>query len=281
VCKSNRDLQTTVRGSFTLHGVGIHSGKSVAVTVHPAQAGGIRFVRADQPDVAIKAEVHAVQDTPRCTVLAAGEVRIATTEHLLAAFWALGIDHALVTVDGAELPILDGSAAEFVHAIEQVGVQALDATRAPLYLAAPVWVQSGNAHILAVPAEGLRVTYVLEYPHPQVGVQTVSIAITPDAFAEAIAPARTFGFVEWAEELRARSLALGASPENTVVITQEGTLTPLRFPDELVRHKILDLLGDLALLGRPLHAHIMALRSGHAANAALVRNILAQTVPEA
>ncbi len=269
-----RELQATVRDSFTLHGVGIHSGHAVAVTVNPAQEGGIRFTRAQSPELAIPAHVTSVRSTPRSTVLAAGGVQVATTEHLLAALWILGVDHAHVVVEGDELPALDGSAIEYVRAIERVGLRTLDTPRRPLALSRPVWVEEGSVTLMAAPSPCLRVSFVLEFPHPVVGTQTASFAVTPAAFAEEIASARTFGLLEWADELRARGLALGASEENTVVVTRDGTLSPLRYPDEFVRHKILDLLGDLALLGRPLQAHVMALRSGHATNVALARRIL-------
>lgn len=272
--KSNLDLQTTVRDSFTLRGVGIHSGEAVAVTVQPALEGGIRFHRADQPSVSIPAHLSSLQATLRCTVLAAGEIRVATTEHLLGALWALGVDHARILVEGEELPALDGSALEYVQALQRVGLQRLERPREWLELAQPVWVREGDASILALPAPALQVTYVLEYDHPMVGTQVVSVAPDPAAFAEQVAPARTFGFLEWAEELRKRGLARGASLENTVVIAPDRILSPLRFADEFARHKILDVIGDLALLGRPLRAHVIAVRGGHALNASLVGRIL-------
>ncbi|NLC56793.1 MAG: UDP-3-O-[3-hydroxymyristoyl] N-acetylglucosamine deacetylase [Armatimonadetes bacterium] len=269
----DREQQATVRDSFSLRGIGIHSGQAVAVTVHPAQDGGVRFECSRYPGVTIPACFSSVRSTPRSTVLAAGDARVATTEHLLAALSALGVDHARVVVEGEELPALDGSAVEYVRAILAVGRKPLDRRREPLRLRRPVWVSEGEAHLLALPAPGLRLSYVLEYPHPLVGTQVASIAITAERFATAVAPARTFGFLEWAEQLRARGLALGASPENTVVIAPDRILAPLRFPDEFVRHKILDLVGDLALLGRPLHAHVIAVRGGHATNIALVTQI--------
>ncbi|HOM83321.1 MAG TPA: UDP-3-O-acyl-N-acetylglucosamine deacetylase [Armatimonadota bacterium] len=271
---SNLDLQTTVRDSFTLRGVGIHSGEAVAVTVQPACEGGIRFHRADQPAVSIPAHLSSLQATPRCTVLAAGEIRVATTEHLLSALWALGVDHARVLVEGDELPALDGSALEYVQALQRVGLRDLDQPREWLDLAQPVWVRQGDASILALPAPAFKVTYVLEYDHPMVGTQVVSADVDPGTFAEQVAPARTFGFLEWAEELRKRGLARGASLENTVVIAPDRILSPLRFADEFARHKILDMIGDLALLGRRLRAHVIAVRGGHALNASLVGRIL-------
>lgn len=262
-----------MRDSFTLRGVGIHSGRAVAVTVHPAQEGGIRFTRADAPAVSIPARVGSVRSTSRSTVLSADGVQIATTEHLLAAFLVLGVDHARVVADGDELPALDGSAIPYVQAIRRVGREELGVPRQPVTLARPAWIHQGSADIVALPADDLRITYVLDYAHPMIGTQTASLPITTVTFVEEIAPARTFGLLEWAEELRARGLALGASTENTVVVTQDGYLSPLRYPDEFVRHKILDMVGDLALLGRPLRAHVLAVRSGHAANIALAREI--------
>lgn len=271
---SDSKLQATLRDSFTLRGVGIHSGQPAAVTASPADTGGIRFTRGDAPSTVIPARVSSVRSTPRSTVLSVDGVSIATTEHLLAAFWAMGVDHALVVIDGDELPALDGSALPYVEAIRAVGLRSLNTRREPLILDRPVWVQAGDAHILALPAPHLRISYTLDFPHPMVGTQTVTAAICPEGFATEIAAARTFGLLEWAEQLRAQGLALGASTENTVVIAPEGFLSPLRFPDEFARHKLLDLLGDLALLGQPLHAHVLALRSGHATNVALARRIL-------
>lgn len=253
----------------------------MTVAVHPARDGGIRFVRESAPMVTIPAHLSAVRSTARRTVLAADGYSVATTEHLLAALYALGVDHARVVVDGEELPALDGSAGEYVEAIRSVGLTTLPQPRKPLVLRQPVWWREGDAHLLALPSTGLRISYVLEYAHPLVGTQVASFAVTPETFGEAIAPARTFGFLEWAEALRARGLALGASPENTVVIAPDRILAPLRFADEFVRHKVLDLIGDLALLGRPLRAHVIAIRGGHATNVALAKRIAAETGLEA
>lgn len=266
--------QATIKNSFSLRGIGIHSGGTVSVTVLPAEGGGIRFTCREEPTVVIPACVEAHSPLPHCTALASGGQRVLTIEHLLAVLWVMGVDHATVLVEGGELPGLDGSALEYVRALQRAGLRALDGARAVLKLPGPIWVRESNAHLVALPASHLRVTYVLEYPHPQIGRQMATLSVSPESFAAEVAPARTFGFAEWAEALRARGLAKGASPENTVVITPEGFLSPLRYPEEFARHKLLDLLGDLALLGRPLHAHVLSLRGGHATNVQLVRRIL-------
>ncbi|MDH7568685.1 MAG: UDP-3-O-acyl-N-acetylglucosamine deacetylase, partial [Armatimonadota bacterium] len=172
-------LQTTLRASFELSGIGVHSGRPAAVKVLPAEGGGIRFRRTDQAGVVIPAHAAAVASTPRSTVLQRHGVSIATTEHLLAALWSMGVDHAEVVAASEELPILDGSAQDYARAIQGVGLRRLSEPRRPLALSAPAWVRAGEAHILALPAPRLRVCYVLEYSHPMVGTQVVDFDVSP------------------------------------------------------------------------------------------------------
>lgn len=256
-------------------GIGLHSGKMAEVACAPASPhAGIVFVRRDLPvAVPIPARLDAVRDTHRGVTLGSTAV-IRTVEHLLAAAAGLGISNLRVEVHGEELPALDGSAMPYVDLLAEAGVKEQPADWPVQQLHAPVWVGGSSAWVLAVPAETLRITYIVPTGHARLGTQIADFDARRDRFAEQIAPARTWGFLEDLQELQVAGLALGASTANALGIGPQGYLTPPRFPEEPARHKVLDLIGDLSLLGRPLAAHIIAMGAGHALHIALARQIL-------
>jgi len=235
---------------------------------------GIVFRRTDLPGAPeVPVSPAHVAPTGWCTTLRheAGEVR--TPEHLLAALSAFGITSAIVELDGPELPILDGSAQGYVDLVRQAGCGRVAPAFPPLAPKRWHWVDDGEAHVLVQPAEAFRVTYCVDYRKPLAPKQVYDGRPRGEEFADAIAPARTFALAEWIEALWERGLAAGGSLDNAIVIWEDRLSTELRFPDELVRHKVLDLLGDLAVLGRPVQAHVVAVKSSHALNARLVHSL--------
>lgn len=267
--------QATIARSVAVVGRGLHSGAEVRARLRPAPVGfGWRFVRIDLDGApAIAVSPQALESGVRCTALAAGAARVRTVEHLLAACLALGIDNLTVDLDAEELPILDGSALEWVRALDEAGRSEQDAPRAFIQLAEPVFYSEGVTTLLALPAERLSLTVVSLTDHPVAGRQWVELTVEPVSFRARLAPARTFCFREEVEALLARGLARGGSLENALVVNADGYSAPLRVPQELAAHKALDLLGDLATLGRPLRAQVVAVCPGHAANQQLVRQI--------
>jgi UDP-3-O-[3-hydroxymyristoyl] N-acetylglucosamine deacetylase len=271
--------QTTLKEEASCAGVGLHSGRKVKLALKSAGADrGIVFRRLDQDGIEIPATAQYLSHINHATCLARGAVRIQTIEHLLAALHALGVDNAIVELDGPEVPIMDGSAAPFIYLIHEAGIKSLSAPRSYIGLARPVSVGDEGRFVAAYPCDRLRLTYTINFDHPLLKHQECSVEIDESSFVEDIAPARTFGFLKDVELMRQAGLALGGSLDNAVVLGETGVLNnPLRFPDEFVRHKILDLLGDLVLLGRPLRAHVVAHRAGHALHTRLVKAILEST----
>jgi len=270
--------QTTLRDHTALAGVGVHSGLPVTLSLHPADAGsGIRFIRTcveGRPDREIAADMDAVTATEFATVLgdASGPL-VSTAEHVLAALAGLGVDNAVVEIDGPEAPIMDGSAAPFVAAIDQVGLETLEQPRRYIKVLKPVRVALGDAYGEIRPnPRGFRIEAEVEFDHPLIGRQSLALDLRPDSFRREIARARTFGFMRDVTTLWNAGYALGASLENTLVVSDNRILNPegLRFPDEFVRHKILDAVGDLALAGGPLLATYRSARGGHKLNHAMV-----------
>jgi len=259
--------QKTLAHSLTFSGIGLHSGRPVKVTVYPAAANhGLCFARADLPGKPqVKAHYTQVVDTTRATTLGDGQATLATVEHLLAACWGLGLDNALVLVDGPELPIMDGSAAPFARLLLDTGFRALPWPRSYLLIQRPVELKDGDQWMRATPGEP-RITYTIDFPHPLIRRQRYTIPVRSESFRGEIAPARTFGFLKEVQYLQERGLALGGSLDNALVLDDEGVLNPdgLRFPEEFVRHKILDALGDLALLGVPILGRLEVSRGSHA-----------------
>jgi UDP-3-O-[3-hydroxymyristoyl] N-acetylglucosamine deacetylase len=264
----------TLRRAVGCTGIGLHSGKPVRLELKPAPAEhGIRFLRTDV-GVEIPASIEYLARLDHATTLSRDGVSVDTVEHLLAALHGLGVDDALVEVDGPEVPILDGSGAPFVILIHEAGLKPLAVNRRYLKILKPVEVVRGAKSIRISPADHLRVSYVIGFDHPLLRHQAASFRVAADTFAEAIAPARTFGFLREVETLRRSGLALGGSLDNAVVIGETGVLNNrLRFEDEFVRHKILDAIGDLALLGHPVVGHLEATRAGHALHAALCQRL--------
>jgi UDP-3-O-[3-hydroxymyristoyl] N-acetylglucosamine deacetylase len=262
--------QHTIRKPVSLEGIGLHSGKTVRLTLVPGPAdSGIVFRVGDHGE-AIPAAPESVVDSHYATTLGKNGTRIQTVEHLMAAAAGLGIDNLEVRVDGAELPAADGSAKPFVHLMLGAGRTPQAGRRRPIRIPHPIRAGSGGRWIQMVPADTFRISYTLDNEHPAIGMQVLSWTPTEESFVAEYAPARTYGFLRDLGFLRKSGRALGGSLDNTIVIGKSGTLNGLRYRDEFVRHKILDLVGDLALLGRPIEGHVIARNAGHALNFELV-----------
>ena len=267
----------TLRREVACTGIGLHSGRPVRLRLRPAPAEhGIRFRRTDV-GVEIPATLPHLAGQDHATTLRHDGVSIGTVEHLLAALCGLGIDDVLVEVDGPEVPVLDGSAAPFVILLHEAGQRPLAVQRLHLKVLETVEVVQGAKRARLVPAEHFEVRYTIGFDHPLLRHQSLSLRVTPRTFTESVAPARTFSFLREVEMLRKSGLALGGSLENAVVIGETGVLNnKLRFEDEFVRHKVLDAIGDLALLGHPLVGRLEATKAGHALHAAVARKLLAR-----
>ena len=278
-------LQQTLAGSAKLSGVGLHSGNRVNMTLMPASADtGIRFRRVD---LAGRPEVEAIIDnlhqTNRSTTLSKGNIKIHTVEHILSTFAGMGVDNAVVELDSNEPPIGDGSARAYYKLVEQSGIEKLDKPLKPFALSRPVEVREEDSLVSVFPHDGLRISCTSSDNQGRF-TQYYSLDITPDSWVKELSEARTFCFFEEIEALIKNGLIRGGSLENAVVLREDAVLTtePLRYPEEFVRHKILDILGDLALLGRPLLGHVIALRPSHRLNCELARRLvteLRQTTP--
>ena len=266
----------TLRREVGCTGIGLHSGKPVKLILKPAPAGyGLRFYRTDV-GVEIPATLAHLARLDHATTLSREGVSIETVEHLLSALRGLGVDDLRIEVDGPEIPILDGSAAPFVILLHEAGLKPLAAPRQYLKILAPLQVVHGSRSIRLSPADQLTISYTIGFEHPLLRHQAASYRISAETFSEAIAPARTFGFLREVETLRRNGLALGGSLENAIVIGESGVLNnKLRFDDEFVRHKILDAIGDLALLEHPVIGHLEAIKAGHALHAALAQKLMA------
>jgi UDP-3-O-[3-hydroxymyristoyl] N-acetylglucosamine deacetylase len=272
--------QATVAEAVTLEGVGVHSGKPATLTIHPADADeGLIFTRVDlAEDIEIPAVFGQVATTELCTVI--GNPRrggISTVEHVLAALRGLGVDNALIEIDGGEAPILDGSAAPIVEAIEQAGLRRQRTPRRHVKVLKPVRVTQGSSVAELLPHDGFRLEIEIEFDTPLVGRQTCAFDLDRDSFRRDIARARTFGFMKDVERLYAAGFARGAGLDNTVVLAEDRILNPegLRYRDEFVRHKALDAIGDLALAGAPLIGAYRSVRGGHKLNHAVLCALLA------
>lgn len=270
-----RSRQTLAHPTAWLVGVGLHSGVMGRVRVLPAESGAGRLFFSSGQEV--PALVQNVSDTARCTTLSANGVSVQTVEHILSSLAGLGIDDAFIEQDGPEVPIGDGGAAPFVELLRAAGIVESGPAVEPLIVTQPVCVQGPNGEtIVAVPADQFEASVVLHYPrHAYIGTQAALFAAASDDYAEQIAPARTFGFAAELEALKARGLAGGASLENALGLGETDYINPPRFANELARHKVLDLVGDLALLGRPVQGKVLAVRPGHALNVALAQALLA------
>lgn len=266
----------TLGAAVSIEGVGLHSGRNIRLSMIPAAGEtGIVFVRTDDGGLEIPATLDHAGPSFYATVLEKNGRSVSTIEHLMAALYALQVDDLRIEVDGPEIPILDGSSRPFVDLVLEAGRVEQAIPRQYLTLVRPIVVTHEDKRISAYPSREYRVTYAIDFDHPMLGYQELSASLWGDsAFADKLAPARTFTFERDVEGLRSRGLALGGSLDNAVVLGESGPLnSELRFADEFVRHKMLDLTGDLSLLGRPLRAHVVAYRAGHDMHARLARRI--------
>ena len=268
--------QRTLRRSITCTGIGLHSGNKVALSLKPASAdSGIRFRRLDLGGLEVPATVRHVGGINHATGLTRDAVRVDTVEHLLAAFVSLGVDNAVVDLNSPEVPIMDGSAAPFIYLIQEAGLKQLPALRRYLKIVRPISLSRGDKRIALYPSDHFKITYSIAFDHPLLRHQSRTIRLTEESFVDEIAPARTFGFLEDVEMMRQQGLALGGSLENAIVIGDTGVLNnALRFDDEFVRHKILDVIGDMALVGHPIIGHLVAHRGGHALHTEFAAQVL-------
>lgn len=270
-------LQNTLKDEIFINGLGLHSGRNISMRLRPAPSNtGIVFIRTDKGNVRIKASISTVSDTTFATTLASEGVRIGTVEHLLAALAGLHVDNVYVELNGPEVPIMDGSAYAFVSRIMECGIVKQEKAVSYIRILAPIVVMEGHSQIAITPYEGTRITYRLFYTHPAFGEQKMGIDLSTTSFINDLAPARTFGFLRDVEMLKSRGLAQGGSLDNAIVLGENEVINGnmLRFKDEFVRHKILDAVGDLSLIGLPIHGHIIANKSGHTLHIKLLRKIL-------
>ncbi|MDP8266319.1 MAG: UDP-3-O-acyl-N-acetylglucosamine deacetylase [Candidatus Aceula meridiana] len=277
-----REKQQTIKKETSVEGVGLHTGKKVKVVFKPAVAdAGICFIRTDLKDSpSVCADLAHILDKtalPRCTSIGAGEAVVHTVEHLMAALYGLQIDNLIIEISGEEMPGLDGSGLIFYEAIKKSGVVEQQADRQYLEVKEPIWLEENGATLFAVPADHLMVSYTLDYAHPTLNAQFFSGKINADIFEKEIVSSRTFCLESEAKKLQENGLGKGANYQNTLVVTEDGVKdNKVRFPDEFVRHKVLDFIGDLYLLGKPLKAHVVCIRSGHSLNRKLLQRIVEQ-----
>ena len=266
----------SIAGSAALSGIGLHTGKQCAVRFLPGAPGsGIKFRRTDLPGrPEIPATVDFVTDTSRHTCLADGDATVATTEHLLASVASLNIDDLVIELDGPELPIMDGSARSYFAALQQSTVIEVDGEADELELSASFTVETGSSSYKVCPSAHPKVSVTIDWDHDVIGKQSAAFSLSQETFEREIADARTFGFLAEGQELLDKGLIQGAALDNVVVLTDDGVDgTELRWPDEFVRHKMLDLLGDLCLLARRIRCSVEAYRPSHTGNIALVRSL--------
>jgi UDP-3-O-[3-hydroxymyristoyl] N-acetylglucosamine deacetylase len=267
----------TIASPVEFSGIGLHTGEAATMRILPAPAGkGIVFRRVDLDNFELRADVGSVERVAYATTLMKRGVWISTVEHLLSALYGFGIDNAFVELDNFEVPILDGSGLQYIEAIQRVGIVALEVERSVLRITKSFALEENGKTLAIHPSQSFSIEYEIGFPHPLIGHQKLEVEITPVNYANLIAPARTFGFYEEVEKLQASGLVRGGSLENAIVLTENGMLneTSLRFPDEFVRHKILDLLGDFALIGQSVQGRIVANRAGHALHTRFVAELL-------
>jgi len=266
--------KTTLQKEIRLSGIGIHTGKKVDIQLKPSSSGKIVFRRTDLDGLELALDPGIVK-TKNSTYLEYKGCRVQTLEHLLAVLYIFGIDSLIVELDGEEIPIMDGSASPFVQAVQDVGLKPLPEQKKIVKIIKPFRLEEEGASVSFGPDAAFRITYCIEYDHPLIQRQELTLDVNKESFVTEIAPSRTFGFLKDVPALRAQDLALGGSLENAVVLDDKGSISgPLRFPDECVRHKILDLIGDLSLLGSPVIGHFSAHRAGHRLHLKAVRFLL-------
>ncbi len=272
--------QSTVGRAVSCEGVGLHSGKPVTLTVHPAPPNhGIRFAREDLPNrPVIPALFRNVVDTSLATVIGEGGVIVSTIEHLMAGFAGLGVDNALVSLSAYELPIMDGSAGFFTRMILDAGISIQKTPRFYFIIEEIIRHEAGDRSVCVHPAETFSISCTIDFPHPLLGRQHLALTVTPESFAREISGARTFGFLQEIDYLKLYGFAKGGSLDNAIVLDKDSVVNAegLRFPDEFVRHKILDCLGDFSLIGLPILGRIETHKSGHAFNHAFLETFFAR-----
>ena len=271
--------QRTIKKEASFSGMGLHTGKKTTITFKPAPPNtGVVFIRTDLPEQPqIKADVANVADVSRGTTIGFGEVRVLTIEHVLAAMAGLEIDNVYAEIDAGEAPVGDGSSLPFVEALSEAGIEEQDQTRKVIKITHPITYEHDGISLLALPSDSLKLSYTIEYGHLALDTQYRSFTINSKTFIDDIAPARTYCFLKDVEQLKAAGLIKGGSLENAIVIGDDGVLNEeLRFSDEFARHKVLDLLGDLVLLGAPLEAHIVAIKGGHASHIEFIKQLRAE-----
>ncbi|MBM3250249.1 MAG: bifunctional UDP-3-O-[3-hydroxymyristoyl] N-acetylglucosamine deacetylase/3-hydroxyacyl-ACP dehydratase [Candidatus Omnitrophica bacterium] len=276
------DKQKTINKEFSIEGIGLHTGKKARLTFRPAESGsGISFIRVDLPGKpAIKANIDSVltfSRSPRRTCVGSGAADVQTIEHLMAALAGSGIDNIIIEIDNCEVPGMDGSSLNFLELLQGAGIGEQEKERKVFALREPIFVEEDGSSIIALPGDDFRISYTLKYNHPTLSTEYLELRVDPEVFSQDIAKARTFCLESEASELQNQGLGQGANYENTLVVGKEGVIrNKLRYQDEFVRHKILDLMGDLYLIGSPIKARIIALKSGHSLNLKLARKIAQQ-----
>ncbi len=269
----------TLKDTVSLKGLGLHSGATVHLNIHPAEPGtGIQFYYPENRRfVRIPVSIDSVIDTENAVTVGKDGVRIQTIEHLMAAIYCLGITDARLEIDGKEVPIMDGSSRPFLEAMQDSGLEEFPQTVEPIEITHPIWVVEGDKYLVLLPSADWKVTYSIDFNHPLLRGQTLHMELDQDVLSREILPARTFGFLKDVEYLQSRGLALGGSLDNAVVLTEDSYLNDsLRFENECIRHKVLDLIGDLAIMGRPFKGHLIASKAGHSLDISLARCILQQ-----
>lgn len=273
-------FQRTIKHETGCKSIGLHSGRKVGMVIKPAGADeGIVFIRKDlKGDNRIKADVHSVRDTTLATTLGLNGVTVSTVEHLMSAFSGMGVDNAVVEVDAPEIPIMDGSARPFVDLLKSVGTKVQGKCKKLIVIKKKISVSDGESTAMLLPSPEFRITYKIEFNHPSIGIQSHQMKFSDVSYEDEICAARTFGFLRDVEFLQARGLALGGSLKNAVVLDDHRIINKdgLRFPAEFVKHKILDAIGDLSLLGIPIIGHFVAFKSGHRLNNLLLKQLLIQ-----
>lgn len=265
---------STIQKEISFSGVGVHSGKEVTCRLISSEEGRIVFCRTDLNGLSLLVDPKKVF-AENSTTLIEGDRKIRTIEHLMAVLFVFGIDSLIIQMNGEEIPIMDGSALPFARAIQEAGIQRFAKKRKVITIRKHFVIREGDAFISGDPDSCLQVTYSIEYDHPAIMLQKLNFQVNSERFIEEIAPARTFGFLKDVQALRERGLALGGSLENAIVLDEKAAVNgPLRFPDEFVRHKILDFLGDISLAGFPVAGHFRAHRAGHRLHLKAVRFLL-------
>jgi UDP-3-O-[3-hydroxymyristoyl] N-acetylglucosamine deacetylase len=271
-------LQRTLKKEINCFSVGLHTGRKVNMKIKPAPVDtGIIFVRKDLPDdEPIHANYNNVCDTTLATTLGSNGVTVSTVEHLLSAFSGMGVDNAIIELDSFEVPIMDGSALYFVNMLKEVGTHMQKKNKRLLIIKKPVSVTEGDANAMFLPADEFKITYEIDFKHPVIGNQSYSMIFSDEKYEKEICAAQTFGFLKDLEFLQAKGLALGGSLKNAIVLDDKKIINKegLRIPDVFVKHKILDAIGDLFLLGMPIIGHFMAYKSGHRLNNLLLKELM-------